>query len=65
MEKIEKQFRIADAAELLSLKESTLRKWILLRKIGVRKVGGAVRIPESEIARLIRGGYIPPKIEAR
>jgi excisionase family DNA binding protein len=64
MSGIEKQYRVCDAADLLSLKESTLRKWILLRKIGVRKIGGAVRIPESEIARLLRSGYIPPT-EAR
>lgn len=58
---LEKQYRIAEAAELLGLKESTLRKWILLRRIGHRKIGGAVRIPESEIKRLLVADYVPAR----
>jgi len=62
---IERQFRIAEAGEKLGLRESTLRRWILLRKIAFTKLGGAVRIPESEIRRLLDSGYVPARPEAR
>jgi excisionase family DNA binding protein len=64
MAEIEKHYTVQVAAEIMGLKPSTLRRWILSRKIGYRKLGSAVRIPESEISRLLRGGYIPPR-EAR
>lgn len=59
---VEKLFRLRDAADLLSLKESTLRKWALLKKIRTVRVGSvAVRIPESELARLIAQGEVPAR----
>lgn len=63
MAEIEKQYRIAEAADLLGLKEATVRKWILLRRIGYRKIGGAVRIPAGEIARRLAGNYTPAREE--
>jgi excisionase family DNA binding protein len=61
---IERQFRVSEAAEILGLREATLRKWILLRRIGYRKVGGAVRVPESEIRKLLDGTYVPTRAQA-
>ncbi len=60
---LEKQYRLRDAAEFLSLRESTLRKWVLLRRVRVNKIGGAVRIPESELARLIGQNVVPARPE--
>jgi excisionase family DNA binding protein len=48
------------AAEALNLSEPTIRAWIARRKIGVIRLGRAVRIPFSEIQRLIDAGTIPP-----
>jgi excisionase family DNA binding protein len=62
---VERHYRVSEAAELLGLKESTLRKWFLLRKCGYRKIGAAVRVPESEIKRLLNGNYVPARPEAR
>jgi excisionase family DNA binding protein len=54
--------QIKQAAERLGLKASTLRAWVLRRRIGYCRVGGrAVRIPASEVDRLIREGYVPAR----
>lgn len=58
---IEKQYRVSEAAQITSHKESTWRKWILLRKVRVTRIGASVRIPESELARLIAQGSIPAR----
>lgn len=55
-----RQITVAEAAVRLGLKPSTIRKLILTRRIGYRKIGRAVRIPEAELERLIRAGYRPP-----
>ena len=49
---------IPKAAERLGLKARTIRRWVFLRKITYVKVGGAVRIPESEVARVIKEGTV-------
>ena len=49
------------AAERLGLQESTVRAWIAQRRIGVVRLGRAVRIPLEEVQRLIAEGTIPAK----
>jgi excisionase family DNA binding protein len=49
----------AQVAERLSLKESTIRAWLLARRISHVRVGRrAVRIPASEVERVITEGTI-------
>jgi len=55
-EKMEKLMKIAVAADLLGISQKTVRKWVYERKINVVKVGGAVRIAESEIDRIMTAG---------
>ena len=51
---------VVEAAERWHVKPRTVRKWIALRQIEAVKVGGkCVRIPETEIIRLIREGTMP------
>jgi excisionase family DNA binding protein len=57
--KIHNLLTIPEAAEALSLKPKTVRAWIGARRIGCVRLGGAVRVPASEIARLIDEGTIP------
>lgn len=53
---------VAEAAAALNLKISTVRAWVLRRKIAYRKIGArAVRIPATEIDRLNREGYVPAR----
>jgi excisionase family DNA binding protein len=50
----DKLLRIREVAVRLDVQESTVRKWVFLRKIGsVRINGRAVRIRESELRRLL------------
>ena len=49
------------AAERLGLRESTLRAWIAQRRIGIVRLGRAVRIPLEEVQRLIAEGTIPAR----
>ena len=52
---------VDEAADRLGLKPSTIRAWILRRKLGFTKVGAkAVRVPEAEIDRLAQAGFVPP-----
>lgn len=54
--------RIAAAAQRLEMKEAGVRGWILRRKIAVVKLSPrAIRIPESEIERIIRERTIPAR----
>jgi excisionase family DNA binding protein len=54
---------VADAANRLGIKEGTLRLWLAQRKLGHVKLGRAVRVPESEVERLIRENTIPAREE--
>jgi excisionase family DNA binding protein len=59
---LERLLRVSEGAKELALKESTLRAWILSRRISVVRIGRrAIRIPASEVARLIEEGTIPAR----
>lgn len=63
----ERLFTVQQAAERLGLKESTVRKLILQRRIDtVRPSVRAVRVPESAVRRILEHGYRPAvRTEAR
>ena len=50
---------IFEAADRLGIRPITLRMWATKRKIARCKIGRAVRIPESEIERIIQVSTIP------
>lgn len=50
---------VDQAAARLTLKPLTIRKWIALKKIGIVRIGSSVRIPESEIMRVLAAGWEP------
>lgn len=54
---------VPQAAQALSLSVYTLRTWIAKRRIGVVRLGGAVRIPLGEVERLISIGTSEPNCE--
>jgi excisionase family DNA binding protein len=50
----------AQVAEMLGLKPVTIRQWIAKRKLGSVRVGDrAIRIPASEVEKLIERGFVP------
>ncbi len=59
---VEKPLTVAQAAEELNLSAACIRAWILHRKLGVLRLGRAVRIPRSEIRRLLEEGAVPARI---
>jgi len=63
-----KLLTLEQAAERLGLKVVTVRMWASARKIARVKIGRrAVRIPETEIEKIIERGLIPalPECDAR
>jgi excisionase family DNA binding protein len=50
---------VREAAQELGLSVHTIRAWIARRKISSIRLGRAVRISPSEIARLLDQGTIP------
>ncbi len=56
---------VRQAAERLGLRDSTLRAWIAQRRIGIVRLGRAVRIPVEEIERLVAEGSVPARERKR
>ena len=54
-----KLLKVREAAAVLTLSEKALWQWIYLRRISVVRLGRAVRVPLSEIDRLIEEGTTP------
>jgi excisionase family DNA binding protein len=48
---------VEQAARELNLSEATIRAWIIQRRIGFVKLGKSVRVPATEIRRLLDGGF--------
>jgi excisionase family DNA binding protein len=46
----------------IGLKVATVRSWVLRRKINVVRVGRAVRIPCTEVERLMKEGFTPARL---
>ena len=51
--------RIEEAAALLRLRPSTLRAWILRRKLAYCKVGRLVRIRRCDVDALLADSFVP------
>lgn len=53
---------VKEVAQRLALREATIRAWLLARRIASVRVGRrAVRIPSSEIDRILTGGFVPAR----
>jgi excisionase family DNA binding protein len=56
-----KLLTVAEAAEELNLKISTVRAWLALRKLPRVNCGRAVRIPADVIAQFIERNTVPAR----
>lgn len=54
-------YRINEAAVTLNLSPKTLWDWLGQRRIAAVRLGRSVRIPETEIDRLIEEGTTPAR----
>jgi excisionase family DNA binding protein len=58
----EKLMSASQVADMLGLKPVTIRAWLARRLLGSVRVGDrAIRIPESEVMKLVERGYTPPR----
>jgi excisionase family DNA binding protein len=56
---------LREASEQLGLCESTLRKWVLQKRIAYHKLGRSVRIPAGAVNTMIRESYREANPEGR
>ena len=52
---------VPETALLARLKESTIRKWILRRKLPYVKLGGRVLVRRQDLEALIAASFIPAR----
>jgi excisionase family DNA binding protein len=50
---------VPEAAGNLTIRDKTLRKWLAERRLACVRLGRAVRVPASEVDRLIAEGSVP------
>jgi len=51
--------KVGEFAEMLNIRQATVRRWLLVQRIESVRFGRAVRIPASEAERLIAEGRRP------
>jgi excisionase family DNA binding protein len=61
METRMKPLKVNEAAEALGLSVACVRAWIASRRIGFVRLGRAIRIPYTEIERVIEAGTVPAR----
>jgi excisionase family DNA binding protein len=54
---------VKQAADEMGLSARTIWAWVYARKIGVVRLGRAVRVPQKAIDDLIEFGTVPAKVE--
>lgn len=56
---------VSQAAEILGVKVSTIRAWLLRRKLPRVNCGRAVRIPAEAVTKFVERNTIPAKEDRR
>lgn len=54
---------VKQAADEMGLSARTIWAWVYARKIGVVRLGRAVRVPQQAIDELIEFGTVPAKVK--
>jgi excisionase family DNA binding protein len=62
---MERLLNVEEVAERLGVKQSTIRRMILERRIGYVKIGRAVRIPDKVVDQRISEGWRGPVLLER
>jgi excisionase family DNA binding protein len=60
-----KLLTVKQSADQLGLSARTVWAWVYAQKLGVVRLGRAVRIPQNAIDELIEAGSVPAKIGPR
>jgi excisionase family DNA binding protein len=59
----EKLLAVDAVADRFDLPETTIKKWIKQGRIQIVRLGTHIRIPESEVGRIIAAGRVPARSE--
>jgi excisionase family DNA binding protein len=59
-----KLLTVSEFAEALGVTVACIRRWLLERKIASIRVGRLVRLPESELQRIVQEGFRPARPRA-
>ena len=51
--KLQKHYKIKDVAEMYSISEKSIYRWCLEGKLKAHKIGGSIRIPRTELLKII------------
>lgn len=57
-----KLYSVPEFGAALGITTSGIRRWVLERKVSYIKIGRLIRIPATEVDRLIAEGFRPAKI---
>jgi excisionase family DNA binding protein len=60
-----KLLSVPEFAEALGVTPACIRRWLLEQKVSSIKIGRLVRVPESEVDRIVSQGYRPAKPQVR
>ena len=52
---------VPQVAERLGVTRACIRRWILVRKVTTVKLGRLIRVPASEVERLVSSGLRPAR----
>jgi excisionase family DNA binding protein len=58
---MDRLYKLKEVAEILNLAEVTVKLWAGQRKLPVVKVGGRLRVMESELSKWVNARKIPLK----
>jgi excisionase family DNA binding protein len=53
--------RVGEFASILGVTPACVRRWLLERKISSTRIGRLVRIPSSEVQRIVDSGFRPAR----
>jgi excisionase family DNA binding protein len=52
---------VKEVAARLGISAYTVRTWLGQRRLGFIRLGRAIRVPPSEVKRVLHEGLVPPK----
>lgn len=52
---------VSEFASALNIKASTVRAWVLRRKVAYHKIGRLIRIDSTEVSKLLKAGAVPAR----
>ncbi len=52
--KLQQHYRLKDIAEMLSVSEKTVYRWVYERKLKAHRIAGSVRVPKTELLKIIK-----------